>query len=338
MNNKILLLGAIALTGVFVLLATQNQAAPSGDSLTLDAFKNFRTTYNKNYLSANELEYRLEVFRQNFEMIEKHNADSTSTYTLGVNQFTDMTYEELKAKYLGVEENFQIPEEHQNFGEFINFNDDNEVDWTAKGVVHAVKNQARCGSCWAFSANGALESALAIFKGQKDLDIAEQELVDCSRKYGNQGCNGGLMHYAYAYVRDKGINNSADYPYRAVDQACKSVSGQGPHHLKSFTQVQPGVDNIVAAARKQPVAVAFYVQNDFFSYKSGVYNPASCPGRPNHAVLVTGFKLDGDLPYFTIKNSWGTSWGDKGYFKIAKRTGAGTCNLAGHSWNYVPNV
>lgn len=304
----------------------------------VEAFSSFRETYSKDYITPEEIEYRFAVFTSNLEMIEKHNADNKSSYTLGVNQYSDLTFEEFKAKYLGFNAD---QEDFNNIDSSVftpsNINDDiQEVDWIKKGVVHPVKNQARCGSCWAFASTAALESLYAI-KGKGGLDLSEQELVDCSRAYGNQGCNGGLMHWAYAYIRDKKIHNGKAYPYKAVGQTCKADSiKEEKHSLKSFAMVKRGVENVILATIVQPVAIAFYVQNDFFQYKSGVYDPPGCTSRPNHAVTVVGFKKDAPKPYFTVKNSWGTTWGATGYFQIAIKSGAGACNLAGHDWNYVP--
>lgn len=342
MNSKLLILSAIALTGAALFFASQipSTNSHSQSSLNLEVFSDFRKTHQKNYASDQELQYRLSVFTQNLESIEKHNADSTQTYKLGVNQYSDLTFEEFKAKYLGFEEDFQGSAKCEKSGnDSLSLSDDNEVDWVAKGVVHEVKNQASCGSCWAFSTVAALESAYAIFKGEKGLDLSEQELVDCSTSYHNHGCSGGLMSFAYDYILDKGIHDGKDYKYIAKNQKCQAPTIKGTlHKLAGCRQVAKGIENVVTAARKQPVAVAFFVQNDFMSYHSGVYNPKGCRSNPNHAVTVVGFKLDAELPYLVVKNSWGVSWGLKGYFQIAIGKDNGTCNLGGHENNYVPVV
>ena len=230
--------------------------------------------------------------------------------------------------------------EKQNLSEADTVNaGKSHVDWNAAGKVQVVKNQASCGSCWAFSANGGLESAYAIYKDELP-NLSEQELVDCTKDYGNYGCNGGLMSYSYDYILEHNINTSADYPYRAVEGRCKDISGKGAHGLKGCVQVQQDVFAVVKALRKQPVPIAFYVQSDFFSYSGGIYNPDSCAGHPNHAVLAYGFHFDKDAnqSYFMVKNSWGAGWGDKGHFKIVMGKGKGTCSLAGTEWNYYPTL
>lgn len=97
-----------------------------------------------------------------------------------------------------------------------------------------------------------------------------------------------------------------------------------------------GVDALTEAIKKQPIAVAFYVQADFFAYAGGVYNPENCDGQPNHGVLAVGFDLDAEIPFYRVKNSWGEVWGDKGFFSIAVGSGNGTCQISGTEWNYYP--
>ena len=342
MNNKVLILSAIALTGALLLFGSQSLVTKTktSDNFTVESFSSFRDTYTKKYSTPEEMEYRFTVFASNLEMIEKHNTDNKSSYTLGVNQFTDMTYEELKAKYLGFDADQQeLNNESAPIFTPSAHSEENEVDWVKKGVVHPIKNQARCGSCWAFASTSALESLYAIQQKKGGLDLSEQELVDCSGNYGNEGCEGGLMHFAYAYVRDHKIHEAKVYPYTAVDEECKADSIEAEKFsLKGFAQVKRGVENVIKATVVQPVAVAFYVQNDFFAYKSGVYDPPGCNSRPNHAVTVVGYKKDAPKPYFLVKNSWGTTWGAQGFFQIAIKTGPGACNIAGHDWNYVPTL
>ena len=341
MNTKVLLLSLLAVTGAALFFVSQasNTKTDLTRQVMAEQFANFRVEYTKEYNSVQELEYRFAVFMDTVKSIEAHNAKGDSTYTLGINQFSDLTFEEFTAKYLGLPEINEAEMDEPNYEDFNQisqlFSDVKEVNWVKKGAVTPVKNQANCGSCWAFAANAAIESAYAIFKKKKNLNISEQELVDCSRSYGNKGCRGGLMHLAYKYILAKKINLTSKYPYTARDGACKTdLSGKGPIKITKSNQIPAGVTNIIAPTTKQPVTVAFYVQRDFMSYKQGVYNPSSCPGHPNHAVTTVGFKLDAPIPYFQVKNSWGTTWGNKGFFLISIGTGKGTCNIGGTAWKY----
>ena len=142
------------------------------------------------------------------------------------------------------------------------------------------KNQGQCGSCWAFSATGSIESAL-LLAGRNDL-LSEQQLVDCSRSYGNMGCSGGWMDSAFAYVKDHGITTESAYPYVARDQACGK--DQGDVTISGFVDT-PGCDNLENALSSRPVSVA--VDASVWSlYKSGIMS--SCGTAINHGVLVVG--------------------------------------------------
>jgi len=165
------------------------------------SFSSYKADYAKIYADLAEEQYRKTIFLRNIIKIEEHNADKTQTYTKGINQFSDLTDEEFKAQYLTLMAPHKkvtvISEE--SFTPIVG-----DVDWVAQGKVTAVKNQGSCGSCWAFSAIGAVESAY-LFAGQ-NLNLAEQQLVDCAGgKYGNQGCRGGWMDSAFQFGIDNGL-------------------------------------------------------------------------------------------------------------------------------------
>jgi len=195
MNFKLVIgLAAIALAAGSSLYMNRSriQNLHLKDHLTYVQWKN---TQNKAYSSPKEEQFRKLNFYRNHRNIQTVNTDATLTYKAGLNQFSDLTEEEFVAKYtgfVGVDASNSVA--HVNKGEI---NDDN-VDWRTQGAVNAVKNQGQCGSCWAFSAVGAYESAWKI-GGHQLLSFSEQQLVDCSGSYGNQGCNGGLMNNAFNY-------------------------------------------------------------------------------------------------------------------------------------------
>lgn len=158
--------------------------------------------------------FRRLVYQRNLETIQQHNEDHSQSYTMGVNQFTGLTDMEFVMTYLSPR---NVPSTEGLNLEVAPVNDD--VDWATKGMVSPIKNQGSCGSCWAFSATGVLES-WALFKGQK-VSLSEQQLVDCSSSYGNEGCNGGFNYQGLAYVKDKGIASESEYAYTAKTQKCK---------------------------------------------------------------------------------------------------------------------
>ena len=148
------------------------------------------------------------------------------------------------------------------------------------------------------------------------------------------------MSWAFDYVLDHHLNDKEKYPYTGHSKPCQTQSiGEGKVSLSGCTQVGSTTTDLTAAIRKQPVSVAFYVNFTFQFYHGGVFNPWFCHGNPNHGVLAVGFDLTGNQPFYKVKNSWGTFWGEKGYFRIAiGKDPKGTCNIAGHHWNYYPNV
>ena len=228
---------------------------------------------------------------------------------MGVNQFTDLTDGEFQAIYLTL----IVPKENHNI--YIDTITPNvDIDWQAAGKVTPVKNQAQCGSCWAFSATAALESAVLI-AGQGTFDFSEQQLVDCSRAYGNQGCNGGWMDAAFHYIRDHGISTGREYPYVGVDQQCQHETGS--RWLSGYTDV-PGCDNLINALSTRTVSVAVDA-GTWSPYKSGVLS--NCGTSLNHGVLLIG----ATDAYWRIKNSWGTTWGEAGFIRITRGNTCGIC-------------
>jgi len=195
------------------------------------------------------------------------------------------------------------------------------VDWRAKGAVTPVKNQGQCGSCWSFSATGTLEGFHKIKSGNLE-NLSEQQFVDCSTT--SYGCNGGFMVYALQYAQQNPIQKESDYPYTAQNQKCKYQKGKGVVQAKQVFQV-PANNNaqLKAAVNKGPVSVAIEAdQTVFQSYNGGIISKG-CGTQTDHGVLVVGYGEG----YWIVKNSWGPSWGEKGFVRIADQAGAGQCGI-----------
>jgi len=190
------------------------------------------------------------------------------------------------------------------------------IDWREEGAVSIVKDQGACGSCWAFAATGVLESAIRIEDKERNDVFSEQDLVDCSRNYGNQGCNGGWMDSAYEYIIDHGIASETDYPYTAIDGACQTRARTSP--MKDYVDT-PGCDDLVNALAGQPIAVAVDASN-WSLYRGGVMS--RCGTAINHGVLVVGVTDD----YWIVKNSWSTQWGEAGYIRLARGNTCDVCS------------
>jgi len=193
-----------------------------------------------------------------------------------------------------------------------------------------VKNQGFCGSCWAFSAVGAIESIHFIKTGKLDR-FSEQQLVDCD-KGTNQGCNGGFEYLGMDYVAKNGIELENDYKYTAQDGKCKFDAKKVAYKISGYAMVTPENSNKLAdSVTTQPTAVAVQADSDYFQfYTGGVIDDEGCGTWLNHAILAVGFEAKAETPFWIVKNSWGEDWGEDGYVKILKETksGKGICGIA----------
>ena len=182
----------------------------------------YRVT-EKRYESKELESFRFSIFQKHLDTIEKHNENyekGAYTYKLGVNQYADMEVDEFRRTMLGTRLNMSYSKPGAaSAGHFLRLSKSvqlpEKTDWRAEGAVTPVKNQGQCGSCWSFSTTGSLEAAHFRLTGEL-VSLSEQQLVDCSAKYNNEGCNGGLMDNAFQYVKENGGLDTEDtYPYHA---------------------------------------------------------------------------------------------------------------------------
>jgi C1A family cysteine protease len=308
---------------VVALLAVAVSALRISEEVYQSEFTEFVAEFDKSY-SAAEFFKRFAVFKQNYFNIVEHN-NGNHTWTMGVNQFSDLTAEEFEEQYLR-----GLPQDWQpmlSMSQYVNTLA-GEKDWRKDGAVTPVKNQAQCGSCWAFSTTGAIEG-WDFLKTKALKSLSEQQLVDCSGSTGNQGCNGGWPKWALTYLEKNGGScDQQSYPYTGRDGSCKKtctpVSKPAQHkELNNENQLNDAIE-------ASPISIAITASSAFQSYKTGIFT-GSCPGQVNHAVLLTGYGTQGS-DYWWIKNSWGASWGDQGYIRFPR--GQNKCQM-GYASVYV---
>ncbi|KAH8307750.1 hypothetical protein KR044_012242, partial [Drosophila immigrans] len=289
-------------------------------------FNAFKLKHHKVYKDVSEELKRLQIFVENKKLIESHNkryAAGEESYKMGVNKFSDMSPEEFQRLVL----TSLNPADSQDGIDYI-YNPSakatlpSAVDWRLSGAVNPVKNQGSCGSCWAFSAVGALESH-HILSTQQSVSLSEQNLVDCTRgaPYNNHGCGGGWPIAALNYVKDNGgINTASYYPYEGLDKSCRYNKNYIGSKVSAIIQIEKGNESALASAvaNKGPISVCIDASL-FQYYQSGVFNEPSCSQSSNHCIVVDGYGTDSDGgDYWLARNSWGENWGESGYIRMAR--------------------
>jgi len=292
------------------------------ESVYQDAFIQWMTDFDKSY-APEEFFYKYGVFKTNYEFVQAHNA-ANHTWEVELNKFADLTSAEFKIMYNGYKPELRRGERSEvktltdlRIGAYPT----GSLDWVSKGAVTGVKDQGQCGSCWAFSSTGSIEGAVFLKHGHLT-SLSEQQLVDCSTSYGNAGCNGGLMDSAFKYVQANGLCLESAYPYSAKNGACKSSScaPSTDSKITGYKDVTHTENALGAAVDLTPVSIAIEAdQSGFQLYKSGVFC-GTCGTSLDHGVLAVGYGDEGTSPYWKVKNSWGTSWGESGYIRLCRNS------------------
>ncbi|EZA62330.1 Cathepsin L [Ooceraea biroi] len=282
----------------------------------------------KLYPSKTEEDFRKKIFTVNMKRIQEHNDKyerNEVSFKLDINKYGDMLPSEFVRFLNGFNKKALASRRvGANYIEPANVELPKEVDWRKHGAVTGVKDQGHCGSCWAFSSTGALEGQHFRKTGIL-VSLSEQNLVDCSRAYGNNGCSGGLMDYAFRYVREnKGLDTEKSYPYEGENDRCRyNPRNSGATDLGYVDIAQGNEEKLKAAvATMGPISVAIDASHESFHfYSEGVYYEPQCdPENLDHGVLVVGYGTEPTTgeDYWLVKNSWGETWGQKGYIKMAR--------------------
>merc|ERR1711981_840807 len=314
----------------FLILAALFSLAACASVGRNQQWEEFKGAFRREFRDLKHESERRQVFESNLDFIEYHNAKfekGLSSYKMGVNQFTDMTYEEFSnIMLMETRYNMQAASDEVSQMKKPKSSTPSHHDWRDEGVLNDVKDQKSCGSCWAFSAVGSTEAAWAR-AGNGLVSLSEQELVDC----GAGDCNGGWVDRAFDTILDQGgLMSEEDYPYTAhnavhgcqYDDDKKVASISGYQRLRGDISADSVYEN-------GPHSIYLYANSNFQHYSSGIFDDAGCPKYSyNHAVVNIGY--NDDEGYWTIRNSWAASWGEEGHIRIAQ--GKNICNCEKYAW------
>jgi len=304
---KALLLLAVLATSAFALPRAAYEAE----------FAAFAEKYDKKY-ETGTIFHRFNIFKAKLDEITAHNAGN-HTYVMGVNEFSDMSWEEFSQTLLGfVDDGSDTSPEYD--APVSNRVPSNDIDWRQKQGVTPVKNQGQCGSCWDFAGTGTIETWHFVKAGEL-LNLSEQQVLDCSK---GGSCGGGMPEQALDWGCQKGLCLTSEYPYTARQGTCKQCAAKSTKCTGSKKLSSEAAQ--ATALEANTVSIGVYIGANFQSYKSGIFS-GPC-GSGGHAMVLVGFTSDA----WIVKNSWGASWGDQGYSRWAR--GKDLCKFSGHS--HVP--
>lgn len=341
---------------------TTTKAASAAIVVSVSDFSSWKLFHRKQYDSALVDRRRAMIFATNAKLVAAHNVAYDQGYTFYTmtitSPFADVTGEEFAKMYLMTAPQNCSATTHPSSGtlrpvEQKRTNDHSKQqkkkmhrDWRTQGIITPIENQKSCGSCWTFSTTGCLEAHMCLQDENLDCTewsgLAEQQLVDCAQNFNNFGCNGGLPSQAFEYIKYNGgidLETSYEYVANQTDGICKSKLGTiGGYVAEVFNITSYDEEDLeYAVAEIGPVSIAYQVAHDFRLYEHGVYdsynvttNTTMCGNTPhevNHAVVAVGLdETETGVPFYIVRNSWGTQWGMEGYFWIKR--GVNLCGLS----------
>lgn len=340
------------------MLASANASGMPPLGLSAD-FQIWATQHSKQYASADAWQRAFSNYKDNERIIEELNSDPNDPAEYGHTRFSDMKPEEWHATFFGQPMN---PEDEQFRGEQMapsNVAAPAAFDWRDSGAVTDIKDQGSCGSCWAESAVGNIESVWYLSHKNSlsaPVPLSVQQVIECDAH--DDACYGGFPSGAFQYVKESGgIALEDDYKYVIdghticlanqtfnetcgdgicddppltswCDTTCSDKKHKYAASITSWNSLPTDEDQIASLlAQNGPVSVAIDASGGGMAailfpwlqfYKNGVANPKKCTTNLDHAVLLVGFGEDNGVKYWTVKNSWGTSFGEDGYFRLIR--------------------
>lgn len=326
----------------FLLLAISASAQGfQGFNSNHQLFEQWKIEHGKSYATVEEHGKRFGTWQKWLDIVEKHNADERNTWTMAMNEHADLTQEEFNQRntlrHRSTKGTLHVPSNNTAPA---------SVDWRTKNLVNAVKNQGQCGSCWAFSTVVSLEGQIA--KSSGDLpSLSEQDLVDCVKDVvlpGDSqkccdGCQGGLMDYAFDYIIKSQSGKDAteaSYQYTGSDGTCKFSSSSKVGTITGYKDIPAADESALkdAVATVGPISIGVDASMGWQLYSGGIYKPAawnpfkcsSAANKMDHGVAVVGYGSDSGEDYWIVRNSWGASWGEQGYMRLVM--GQNACGVA----------
>jgi len=296
-------------------------------SSLLKEWKDFKVTYDKSYSSKPDELYRFGVFAKNMEISQKLNEAPGNKAEYGMTQFSDLTREEFKATYLtfrpdNITRDTTVTE--------ATATPPCSINWATKGATTGIYNQGQCGSCWAFSSTEQIESMYYLGGAGAITELSMQQITSCDKTCA--GCNGGQTYLAYKYVESAGgIETYASYPYTSgngVTGNCNFVASKVFAKVTSWKYISQSASGESAmgsaVCSSSPLSICVDAST-WQNYRGGIVT-SNCGTQLDHCVQAVGLVQNGNPPYWIVRNSWGITWGEKGYIYL--EYGVDMCGLA----------
>jgi len=308
-------------------------------------FHSFVARYGREYADEKERAKRFENFKSNHEFIVKHNADTSQTYRVAINQFADLSTEEYITQYasgfkraMGVNHNSFNGRNPAPMGVFKPTQTiPNETDWRLIGGVSPISNQGQCGSSPFFAAIVSIEGLRNRITGQVTVPLSTQQAISCDKQ--DNGCDGADYSNIFGYIVRDGLQTDAQYPYISGDSIkhpCHYNESEVVFNIGSYANITSGDEDQMAyiVATNSPIATIIDASYPGFEfYESGIYTSTKCDVKgANHGISIVGYgetwtNKEADLvPYWILKNTWTTQWGEEGFMRLVR--GKKMCGIA----------